>query len=90
MYELIRQETPIAQKDYICHASETLMQLPFEDWGLSFAEYREIVKAKRQKWKIKKGQRYNKYIGLYEGDFCVFRAIPAIDKIYNRVEAYDQ
>lgn len=89
MATIINSSTPKAKKDYICNAIEWVVNS--DCWcDLTFTEKKEMVKAKRNKWKIKKGQVYYKQVGIWNGDFGVFRAIPSIDNICQRLELYQE
>jgi hypothetical protein len=56
---------------------------------LSFSEMREVVKAKRNGYRIRKGQQYVKQTGIYEGELVTFKAIPALHDICLRHDLYD-
>jgi len=79
----------IARKDYECDAcvwvNNSLCDFIDE---LSFTEKRELVKARRQKCKILKGDAYSKTKGMWEGEFSVFRAIPTINQICHDHDIY--
>jgi hypothetical protein len=79
MPELINESYPTARKDYNCAACERLRDV-LGDKEFTISEYREIVKAKRQNWKIKKGQKYFRQV-LTDGEIYTWRAIPEIDQI---------
>ncbi|MBE0470399.1 MAG: hypothetical protein IBX55_12950 [Methyloprofundus sp.] len=80
--EVLREEQPIARKDHICNSSEILIQsLAYMIHNLTFAEKREIVKARRNNWAIKKGERYNKQVNKMDGEIYDWKSIPAIHKI---------
>jgi hypothetical protein len=56
---------------------------------MTFAELRDIVKARQNNWRIKPGERYNKSILVMDGYLSTWRAIPAIEEIcfkYNLIE----
>ena len=55
MNTLLRESTPVARKDHHCGASKVLLEHGVE--VLTFAEKRDMVKARRQGHKILKGQR---------------------------------
>lgn len=81
--------TQAARKDYRCEASDWVLEQVNE--GLfTFAEMRLIVKAKREKWRIKKGQKYIKCQGKYMGEFNVFRARPELDELCRKYELYQE
>lgn len=86
-WDCYEESTPIARKDYNCDASDFLCEM-IGEVKFSFAELRLIVKAKRDKWRIKKGQKYLKVKGKWDGDFCTFRARPELDDICRKHELY--
>lgn len=86
--QVISDSTPIARKDHRCDACDWLINAGVTDLGLSFGEYREVVKAKRNGWKIKKGQRYFKQVNIYDGEFGVFKGIPAITEICQKYDLF--
>ena len=75
---VLREEYPVARKDHNCSACEWIRE---DMRDFTFAELREIVIAKRNGWKIKKGQKYIKQINICDGDFGVYKAIPEIHDI---------
>lgn len=88
-WDLCNQTTQKAQKDYHCDACHFIQE--YLNQGIfSFAEMRQIVKAKRNNWKIKKGEVYEKVSGKWDGDFAVFRAIPAMDALCIEHELYPE
>jgi len=79
-----------AKKDYICDACDSLCDYLFESeiTGFTIAEYRAIVRAKRNRFMIKKGQEYLRQANVCGGDFMVFRAIPEIHDICLKYDIY--
>lgn len=57
---------------------------------LSFAEKREIIKAKYNGGMIIPGQEYVKIVGKWEGEFCVSKAILALQLICQRHNLYSE
>lgn len=90
MNELIKENKPKAQKDYNCDASAFLdgSGLLRNSGYFSFAEMREIAKAKKQNFKIKKGNYYINQRLKYDGDLITFRAIPEIHNICIKHDLY--
>ena len=75
-----------AKKDYICNACEWLFETELIDFTI--AEYRAMVRAKRNGYMIKKGERYLRQVNVCGGDFMVFKAIPEIDEICQKYDIY--
>jgi len=60
MVQVISESKPKARKDYWCMASEFLTNGDIRDCTFTFTEWRYIVKAKRNNWKVKKGEIYTR------------------------------
>lgn len=82
-------ETVTASKDYPCNACVWLRNADLRG-ELSFAELRKVALAKRDGWKIKKGQKYLKTTGKWDGDFDTVRSRPEIDDICRDHEVYEE
>lgn len=83
---------PVARKRYTCNACEWIEYDLNEHifyHQFTYAELREIVKARRNNWCIVPGQHYVKVVRVYEGRLEVWRAIPAIHNICLRYDMYD-
>lgn len=88
MIEVIHESNPIARKGYQCNACEFVMDAYSDGW-FTFAELREIVKARKNGFNIAKGQEYIRQFNKYSGDTWTFRAIPAIHEICIKYDMYD-
>jgi hypothetical protein len=91
---LIHHQEPIAQKDYSCDAIEIIEQsgglgYAASQLGFSYAELRVLVRARRDEWKIKKGQVYIRQRVTDGGDIWTFRARPEIHEICLRHNLYE-
>lgn len=86
-WDFYEATTPKARKEYRCDACEYINSVINEGY-FSFAEMRLIVKAKRDGWKIKKGQIYDKVKGKWEGDFSIFRARPEMNELCLKHDLY--
>lgn len=89
---IIHESKPIARKNYSCDACIFLFDLNIpKELGLSFSEYRAVVKAKQNGYKILKGERY---IRQFNTDNCgntwTFRGIPEITKICHKHNLFDE
>jgi len=89
MDALLSETYPTARKEHRCEASEYLLGCGYNGMGLSFAELRDVVKAKRNNWKIQPGAKYIKQTGIYEGAFYTFKAIPSIHAICLKHNYYE-
>lgn len=79
-----------ARKDYPCDACNRLRE-NLEDFveDMTFAEKRAMVLARQNGWKIKAGEPYVKIPQVDGGEFAVYRAIPAINSICDRLQVWD-
>ena len=87
MWDLEKNTEPKAAKDYPCDACEWIFN-SINEGIFSFDEMRLIVKAKRDNWKVKKGQKYVKVTGIWNGDWSVFRGRPEIDALCHKYKIY--
>jgi hypothetical protein len=85
---VLGETQPTAKKDYPCDACEWLLNGGYPE-GMTISEWRSIVRAKRNGWKIKAGQKYIKQAGIYEGDFYCTRSIPEIHAICLKYDVYE-
>ena len=81
MIRVLSESEPTAKKEHECMASEFILNSGVNGFGYSFAELRVIAKAKQQKYKIVKGQKYLKQNNVIDGDFYTFKAIPEMHQI---------
>ena len=89
MIQVIKETNPVARKDHYCDACTYLLEVGYNGIGLSFHEYRDIVKAKRNGYKIKKGSKYLNQFNTDGGDCWSFKAIYEIHRICVRLDIYD-
>jgi hypothetical protein len=72
--------TQVARKGYWCDASRIVLEAG--DFGaMTRADLRLLAKARRDGWKIKKGQIYVKCSGIVDGEWTTFRARPEINSL---------
>jgi len=87
----IKHEVHTARKNYSCDACEWI---EIEDLRhnvkLTKSEWRSIITARNNHWKILKGQKYEYNVNIIDGDFFVFRCIPEINKICLKHELYPE
>lgn len=84
----------VARKDHHDDSYEWLEPLLHErfygsKWQLSFTEWRTIAALKANKWKIKKGQTYERQCNVQDGQIYTFKTLPEIAKICKKLEAYE-
>ena len=81
MSDLISESKPKANKDHYCDASDWLNNNGIGQVSFTFSEYRQIVKAKNNKWRIKKGDVYIRQCSKDGSELYTFKAIPSIHQI---------
>jgi hypothetical protein len=90
MISTIHESTPVARKDYRCNACDAVRDMisgrgnPF-----TFKEWRAIVKAKQNGWRIKKGEKYLRQFNADGGDTWTYRGIPAISDICTKYKLFE-
>ena len=91
--EFIRKREPVARKDYPCEASEWLVEDCYylDDIGsLTFSEKKVLVKARRNNWKVKKGDKYIRFTQRScEGQIFDSKVIPEIHAICLKYDIYE-
>jgi hypothetical protein len=87
---VLRNETPTARKEYRCNACEHLLMDGMPNEGdFTPDEWKHILGAKSNGWKINKGDKYMKQTNNYNGGIGTFRAIPEINNICDKHGYYD-
>ena len=82
MATVINETFPKAQKDHYCDACHFVLEdLPDLLRHLPYSSAKEIVKAKRNGYKIIKGQQYINQFNRCDGEVYTFKAIPEIHDI---------
>ncbi len=87
MTTLISESRPVARKPHRCGAYEWIKET-YEDGTFTYQELRQVVKVRRQKGMIQPGQQYIRQVQIYEGEFCVFKALPDMDDICRKYDIY--
>lgn len=78
----------IATEDYACSAYDWVESGALDDAELDFGEKRLLVKTRKAKGKIKKGDVYVKYRVTGCGERCVYRALPFTHKLNSDNDVY--
>jgi len=89
---IIHQSTPKARKIYNCDACNFLFnEEDVRQLGLTFTEYRAVIKARKCGYRIMKGQTYIRQFNAdTSGNSWTYRAIPEIHNICVRLELYGE
>lgn len=88
MARVISDNTRKSRKDHNCCACEWLLNYGLGQVDFTFAEYRTIAKAKRNKWRVKKGETYLSQCNVQDGDIQTIKAIPAIHDLCVKYDLY--
>lgn len=83
MYEVTEQ---VARKEYYDESADYICDLCEED--VTPDEWQIICEAREGNWKIKKGVKYRKTKGLFEGEWETFRATIELDDICHKYNLY--
>ena len=87
---VLRSSTPVARKNYGCDACVWIIEgLPDVADGLTFSELRSIVTARKNGWRVMKGEKHSQatIVGC-DNDLFSWRAITAIHDICQKYEIY--
>jgi hypothetical protein len=79
--QILSHSTPKARKAHRCMASEFILAAGISGFGYSFSELRAIAKAKKNNYRVVKGQRYIKQNNKLDGELYTFKAIPQMHQI---------
>lgn len=89
MTKVLGESTPVARKAYTCNACEWLIEALGAE-AFTIAEYRLIVKARRDRWRIHPGQRYIKQFSVdMWGEAYTFRARPEMHELCLKHDLYE-
>ena len=90
MITVLSESNPTARKEHSCMACDFILGYGVNGYVYTFAELRVIAKAKKNHFKIIKGQQYLKQINKYEGELYTFKAIPEMHQICIDHDHYEQ
>jgi hypothetical protein len=85
---VLSESEPIARKQHNCSACEFILDCGVHGFGYTFAELRLIAKAKRNNYKIVKGQKYLKQNNVCDGEIYTFKAIPEMHELCLKYDHY--
>jgi hypothetical protein len=87
----LKSEIHTARKNYRCDACNWLeIEELRRNFHLTISEWRSIIKARNNGYKILKGEKYEYNVNIQDGDFQVFRCIPEINDICLKYELYPE
>lgn len=89
MITVLSESKPVARKEHNCDACNWILNTGIDGMGFSISEKRAIVKARRNKWKITKGQKYIRQSNIKDGDLYTFKAIPELHELCLKHDLYE-
>ena len=89
MMELLSETHPVARKTYRCDASEYVRDA-CNQGIFTIAEYRKIIKVKRNGWKIQPGQRYIKQVVVDGGTIFTYRALAEMECLCQKYDLFPE
>ena len=89
MSYLIREEMPIARKDYSDDAIYWIYESGFYPDELTAEENEQVDQARENNYTIKKGTEYLKITYNDGGELITFRAIPELNDICLKYDLYE-
>ena len=90
MDRVLTDKLVTAKKAYLCDASQQWLRAGYTVTDCETNEQRLIVEAAdADKWKILPGQAYRKVTGIYEGNFCTYRARPGMDSLCIELDLFE-
>lgn len=84
---LIKEYQLTARKDHECMAYPFVWNCVGSE-ALKFSELREVIRMRKQKGIILKGQKYIKQAVAKDSEIYTFKADPAMHKICSRLNLY--
>jgi len=89
MIVILSESKPLARKAHNCMACDFILSCGVNGFGYTFAELRLIVKARRNNYKIVKGQKYIRQNNICDGDIYTFKAIPEMHELCLKYDHYE-
>ena len=92
MIEVLSNNYHKARKDYSCDACYWFSEIAGERFqiDIKLSEAKLWVKAQKDGFKIKKGQRYLRNVNKQDGELYTFRARPEIHELCVKYELYEE
>jgi len=83
---------PIARKIYNCDACDWIVNGDlYETFHCcTWEEKKDIIRARRNKWRIHPGQKYLRQAMKWEGEMTTFKAIPEMHDICVKYDLYQE
>ena len=90
MIKVLSGHKPTAIREHECMACEWILNGDgINGMGFTRPELRALSRARKNKWRIVKGQEYIKQGNTYEGEVYTFKAIPEIHAICLKYNLYE-
>lgn len=84
----LNEKFPIAIKDHECMACTWILNGGIDGNGFSRDVLRVLAKARKNNWKILKGQEYIRQFNKQDGEVYTFKAIPEVHQICLDLDLY--
>jgi len=81
MITVLSESEPVARKEHYCDAAQWILSQGINGMDFTMNEKRILVKARRNKWKIVKGQKYIRQNNIQDGVIYTFKCIPELHQI---------
>lgn len=89
MIVVLSESEPIARKPHNCDACEFILSEGIDGYGYTRPELIILAKARKNNWKIIKGQKYICQNNKFGGDLYTFKAIPEVHEICLKYDMYE-
>ena len=93
MSTVLKEEIHTARKDYPCDACENLCADDFmsrpDDYGVSYADKRILVRIRQENYKILKGTKYLYQVGIYDGFYAIRCRLDVVE-ICRKYELFEE
>lgn len=88
-FEIIKDYTMQARKDYRCDACDAMLQSMVYPDDFDADDLEVLKKADEAGWMIKKGEIYDKQVNKIDGEINTFRCRPEVFQIYLKYDLND-
>ena len=86
MLTILSDTTPVARKDYPCDVCKAMKDAGIKEEYLNEEQLKLYNEAKEDDFMIKKGQKYEKQVNIYEREIGTFRSRLGMRKVYFQLE----
>ena len=87
---VLSENTPTARKEHDCMACEWVWNTGIDRCGFTRPELRTLSKARKNEWRILKGEKYIRATIKDDADIYTFKAIVAVHDICLKYDLYEE